>query len=113
MNTDILTIEGNNYQIIKGTQSDGRCFSASIFYDLNTRIPGNDELNTWIQNYIITPILNTKRTDCSTFFIWATTWAGIHNGYTSVDTRSRIGPVVITSYITNISDIFSNIKKKN
>jgi hypothetical protein len=112
MSSDILTIEGNKYEIIKGTTSDGRCFSASIFYDLYERIPNDNQLNEWIKTYIIDPILNTKGTDCSTFFIWATNWAGMHNGYTSIDRRSRIQPVIITQDISNISDIFSNIKIK-
>jgi hypothetical protein len=32
MNT--ITIEGNTYNIINSTQSDGRCFSASVYYEV-------------------------------------------------------------------------------
>ena len=112
MNTDILTIEGNNYQIIKGTQSDGRCFSASIFYDLYGIRPEDNKLNNWIQENIITPIIDTKTTDCSRFFIWATIWAGIHNGFISRRGNSIIGPVNISGDVDKLSNIFLGLQHK-
>jgi hypothetical protein len=73
---DVIELEGKKYELIEGTQGDGRCFSASIYYDLNNKIPTDDELNEWIQNFIINPINNA---DCSQFLIWAYKWVGLHN----------------------------------
>jgi hypothetical protein len=36
-----LVIDENKYEIIEGTQSDGRCFSASVYYDLYNKIPSD------------------------------------------------------------------------
>ena len=49
----IINIDGKNYELINGTQSDGRCFFASIFYDLNNRVAENNELNEWIEENVI------------------------------------------------------------
>ena len=74
-----IELEGKQYELIEGTQGDGRCFSASVFYDLNGRVASNEELNQWIQKFIIVPILNTEEIDCPQFLLWAAKWAGIHN----------------------------------
>ena len=92
---NIIKLEKKNYELIYGTQSDGRCFSASVYYDLNLKIPDSSVLNQWIKQYIIDPILNTENTNCPQFFLWATIWAGMHNGY-------LLRP-----------DFFSTIKKQN
>ena len=73
-----ITIEGKNYQIIEGTQSDGRCFSASVYYSLYGKPAENDDLNYWIEYSIINPILDTEKTDCSYFLKWVMIWTGIH-----------------------------------
>ena len=39
------------FELINGTQDDGRCFSASVFYDLNGRKAEDDELNAWINKF--------------------------------------------------------------
>jgi hypothetical protein len=70
-----IEIEEQTYDIIEGTQSDGRCFSASIYYDLYKEKPEDKQLNEWIQTYIIDPILATQNTDCIIFFNWVTLWA--------------------------------------
>ena len=76
MNT--ITINGNTYNIINSTQSDGRCFSASVYYELYNNIVANsDDLNEWIQYNIINPILETEQTDCPKFLLWTTKWATI------------------------------------
>ena len=74
-----LVIDENKYEIIEGTQSDGRCFSASVYYDLYNKIPSDtdDEFNVWIQTNIIDPILATEDKDCIKFLKWATIWAGL------------------------------------
>ena len=52
-------IEGK-YVLNHDLASDGRCFSASIYYLFNnyTVYPSSDALNEWIQLNIINPILN-------------------------------------------------------
>ena len=75
----IINIDGKNYELINGTQSDGRCFFASIFYDLNNRVAENNELNEWIEENVIEPILNKNIYDCPTFFTWAYFWAEEQN----------------------------------
>jgi hypothetical protein len=52
-NNKMVTIEGRKYKLIEGTQGDGRCFSASIYYSLFGHIAISDELNDWIQLNII------------------------------------------------------------
>ena len=76
---NIKTLEENQYQIIEGTQSDGRCFSASVYYDLFNKKANDEELNNFIQQYIIKPILDTEKSNCPKFLQWATIWTGIHN----------------------------------
>jgi hypothetical protein len=75
----IIKIKKKAYDLIQGTQSDGRCFAASVFYDLKERVAEDEELNVWIQVNIINPILETEKTDCSQFLLWAYKWAGLHN----------------------------------
>jgi hypothetical protein len=72
-----IQIEKQTYDIIEGTQSDGRCFSASIYYDLYKKKANDEQLNNWIQQYIIEPILNTENNNCIQFFNWVTLWAGM------------------------------------
>ena len=78
MNT--ITIEGNTYNIINSTQSDGRCFSASVYYELYNNVAESSILNQWIQEYIIRPILQTEQTDCPQFLLWVTKWTTIDKG---------------------------------
>ena len=79
-----IQIEKQTYDIIEGTQSDGRCFSASIFYDLYKEKANDEQLNNWIQQYIIEPILNTENTNCNQFFNWVTLWAGMPKHGTNI-----------------------------
>jgi hypothetical protein len=74
-----IDIDGQTFEIIEGTQSDGRCFSASIYYDLYEEKATDVKLNDWIQVFIIDPILKTETTNCPEFFNWAINWVGIHN----------------------------------
>ena len=39
-----ININSKNYDIIQGTQSDGRCFFASVFYILNEEKAKTDEI---------------------------------------------------------------------
>ena len=49
MTTKEIEIKKKIYEIVDGTQSDGRCFSAAIYYVLfNVKADDND-LNIWIQ----------------------------------------------------------------
>lgn len=50
----------NDYKPNLSLTSDGRCFSASAFFVLNdyNTYNSNQELNEWIQQHIIDPILN-------------------------------------------------------
>ena len=75
-----ITINKKTYKIINDTQSDGRCFSASMFYALHDgQVATDDKLNVWIQEYIIDPILDTEHKDCPQFLMWAINWATTHN----------------------------------
>ena len=69
-NKNIIKINEVEYEIVDGTQSDGRCFSGSIYYGLNNKISNENELNVWIQNYIIDPIFKLETADCGQFFSW-------------------------------------------
>jgi hypothetical protein len=51
-----IKTDQQDYIIIEGTQYDGRCFSASVFYCINKRIAEDKELNYWITDNIIVPI---------------------------------------------------------
>jgi len=51
-----IEINGEQYRNIRGNQTDGRCFSGAVFIGLNGRVAGNNELNDWIRENIITPI---------------------------------------------------------
>jgi hypothetical protein len=100
--THTIEVDGNKYTIINGTQSDGRCFAASVYYDLYNKIPDDTELNNWIQTNIIVPIINTENTDCLKFFTWAINWAGTHNSmlednpytYTIIDNVIELSPEI-------------------
>jgi len=112
MNTIIL--EGNKYQLIQGTQSDGRCFSASVYYDLNKEIPNDQQLNTWIQQFIIEPILATEETDCPQFFQWAIIWASIHNNdiINNPNFVTNINEQVdLSEQIQKLSDLLTQLKR--
>jgi hypothetical protein len=104
----IITIQGQEMNLISGTQSDGRCFSASIFFDLNGKVAGDEELNVWIQEYIINPILQTEKTDCSQFLLWSYIWAGLHNTSTHATTIER--PVPIPDKLGDIAVILEGLK---
>ena len=106
-----ITIEAHNYKIIDNTQSDGRCFSAAIFYDLNSRQSEDNELNEWIQIMIIDPILAVEQSDCSKFFLWAITWAGLHNANKNADNNNNAhNKVMITNHIEHLQDIFLELE---
>ena len=93
MDPDLITIEGNTYKIIRTTQSDGRCFSASVYYGLYRQKASNTELNEFIQYNIINPILKTEETDCFKFFGWALKWVGSHNSNLDSGIESNIGKI--------------------
>ena len=90
---EIVTIEGNKYKLIEGTQGDGRCFSASIYYSLFNRIATSDELNDWIQNNIINPIVNINKENNYNYrgdlFVWAFNFYSLNN-INSTDTNDSI-----------------------
>jgi len=69
-----IEIQGKKYNLINGTQSDGRCYSASIFYDLNKKKAEDKELNDWIQIHIIETIISTQQTNCPLFMNWVGKW---------------------------------------
>lgn len=109
--TKDIILEGNKYKLIEGTQGDGRCFAASIFYDLNRIKAEDDELNIWIKDRIIDPILEIEKTNCPKFLLWATQWAGIHN-YNLINqefpSKNR-EEIIITSIIQDVDDIFDRL----
>ena len=95
----IVTIEGRKYELIEGTQSDGRCFSASIYYSLFGHIANSDELNDWIQINIINPIVNINKVinyDYSydyrgDLFVWAFNYYSLNNVDSTITNTSNLG----------------------
>ena len=77
MTTKEIEIKKKKYEIIEGTQGDGRCFSGAIYYLLFKKVADNDDLNVWIQTNIINPIIDTENTDCIKFLKWAMLWSGL------------------------------------
>ena len=120
----IINIDGKNYELINGTQSDGRCFFASIFYDLNNRVAENNELNEWIEENVIEPILNKNIYDCPTFFTWAYFWAEEQNHIIEQNETTFINHkinysikesnlIVIYTTLERIQDYIQNFKNQN
>ena len=113
MDTIQNTIEINDkiFEIIEGTQSDGRCFSAAIYYDLKGKPANDEELNEWIQENIINPILDTETTNCIKFFNWATKLAPMpkHGVYH----KKGAANFTINDNISILQQILERIEKIN
>jgi len=101
-----IEINGEEYKIHRA-QSDGRCFSAAVFYDLNGRVAEDSELNLWIQQYIIDPIIKTEDTDCKQFLLWAYKWAALHNNSTNFTAIKE--KVIIPAELQDISFILDGL----
>ena len=100
-----ITINKKTYKIINDTQSDGRCFSASMFYALHDgQVATDDKLNVWIQDYIIDPILDTEHTDCPQFLLWVINWATTHN--VNVNTPNYVSTIKTTINLPDNINIF-------
>ena len=94
MTTKEIEIKKKIYEIVDGTQSDGRCFSAAIYYVLfNVKADDND-LNIWIQTNIINPIIETENTDCIKFLKWAMIWSGLPKHNTNHKDGERNFPAI-------------------
>ena len=113
MDTIQNTIEINDkiFEIIEGTQSDGRCFSAAIYYLLFNRKATDEELNKWIQTYIIKPILETETTNCIKFFNWATKWAPMPKH--GVNHEKGAANFTINENVSILQQILERIEKIN
>lgn len=108
---NIITLESKQYQLIQGTQSDGRCFFASIFYSLYNIIPLDEELNSWIQQYIIEPILDKSITNCPLFSEWALNYVTKQFPTLVSDEFSKNTLTRLLSVFTRINILINSIKK--
>ena len=106
-----VIIDNREYEIIEGTQSDGRCFSASIFYDLYKSVATDDVLNKWIQYYIIDPILQTETTNCPQFVLWVINWIGIHNANyeNSSYVSNNSGKINLPDQMSQLQELFNGL----
>ena len=103
---NIIKINEVEYEIVDGTQSDGRCFSGSIYYDLHEVVAVEDELNSWIEDYIINPILELETTDCGQFFSWVFFYNYFNN---SKKISENMQDIV---YIFRLIDLLIKFKKQ-
>ena len=108
-----VQIEKQTYDIIEGTQTDGRCFSASIYFDLYKEKPEDKQLNEWIQTYIIDPILATQNTDCIIFFKWVFLWASSTRHGTNTNNFTMDDDIIKIQYLFDKLDIAINFINKN
>ena len=105
-NNKMVTIEGRKYKLIEGTQGDGRCFSASIYYSLFGHIAISDELNDWIQFNIINPIVNINKESNYYYrgdlFLWAFNYYSLNN----VDSTNSNNAIVIHNLFEQLDNVF-------
>ena len=114
MTTKEIEINRKKYQIIDDTQSDGRCFSASIYYLLFNVKADDNALNIWIQENIIDPIIDTENTDCIQFFNWATKWAAMNKHSPYEDDTNVVNPnFIIDERISILQQILDRIIQDN
>ena len=104
-NNKLVTIEGRKYKLIEGTQGDGRCFSASIYYSLFGHIAISDELNDWIQVNIINPIVKENNYDYrGDLFVWAFNLYSLNNvDSTNTNTNNTI---VVDNLVEQLDNVF-------
>ena len=104
-NNKMVTIEGRKYKLIEGTQGDGRCFSASIYYSLFGHIAISDELNDWIQVNIINPIVKENNYDYrGDLFVWAFNLYSLNNvDSTNTNTNNTI---VVDNLVEQLDNVF-------
>ena len=111
MNTTEIEIKKKKYRIVNDTQNDGRCFSAAIYYLLFKDVADNDQLNNWIKENIIDPILATEDANCIKFFNWATKWAAMPKH--GVNHEKGPANFIIDGNISILQQILERIEQTN